>query len=158
MFSNILIFIHVAAAILLLGPVTVAVSAFPRQAANAKLGDAKAAATAAFHHRITNGYGLLSLAVPLVGAIIMFLDFDAYRTQWQFHTALLLSVIAWVVLLAMVIPQQRKMMGSLGALDPAEADPEKDYTANFEKSKKMATIGGGIFNLLWIIMLVLMIF
>lgn len=55
----------------------------------------------------------------------------------------------------MVIPQQRKLMGSLGALEPADADPA-DVTGNFEKSKAQASAGAGIFNLLWFVVLILM--
>ena len=46
-------------------------------------------------------------------------------------------------------------MGSLGALDPADADPS-DVTGNFEKSKAQASAGAGIFNLLWFVVLILM--
>ena len=67
----------------------------------------------------------------------------------------MLSVIAWAILLGMVIPQQRKMMGTLGALPAADADPA-DQTTNFEKSKAKATAGAGIFNLLWMLTLILM--
>ena len=67
----------------------------------------------------------------------------------------MLSVIAWAILLAMVIPQQRKMMGTIGALPAADADPS-DVTNNFEKSKAKATAGAGIFNLLWMLTLILM--
>ena len=128
------IFLHVAAAILLLGPVVVSTSMFPRQAAESRAGGEEATGRASVLHRITTTYGMLSLLVPLLGAVVLAFDWDTYKSNYWFHTAIVLSVIAWAILLAMVIPQQRKMMGSLGALSPAEADPS-DVTENFEKSK-----------------------
>lgn len=156
MLLTILVFLHVAAAILLLGPVMIAVSAFPRQADDARRGDAQAAGRAQLTHRISSSYGLLSALVPLLGAAVLFLGWDSYSTQWQFHLALILGIVAWAVLLAMVIPQQKKMMGSLNLLPASDADPEHDQVKNWEGAKKKATIGAGIFNLLWIILLILM--
>lgn len=149
------IFLHVAAAILLLGPVVVSTSMFPRQAAESRAGGEEATGRASVLHRITTTYGMLSLLVPLLGAVVLAFDWDTYKSNFWFHTAIVLSVIAWGILLAMVIPQQRKMMGSLGALEPADADPS-DVTGNFEKSKAQAAAGAGIFNLLWFLVLILM--
>ena len=153
--TTFLIFLHVVAAILLLGPVVVSTSMFPRQAAESRAGGEEATGRASVLHRITTTYGMLSLLVPLLGAVVLAFDWDTYKSNFWFHTAIVLSVIAWGILLAMVIPQQRKMMGSLGALSPAEADPS-DVTENFEKSKAKATAGAGIFNLLWLLTLILM--
>ena len=140
--TTFLIFLHVAAAILLLGPVVVSTSMFPRQVAESRAGGEEA-------------YGMLSLLVPLLGGAVLAFDWEAYKSNYWFHTAIVLSVIAWAILLAMVIPQQRKMMGTLGALPAADADPA-DQTTNFEKSKAKATAGAGIFNLLWMLTLILM--
>ena len=153
--NTFLIFLHVAAAILLLGPVVVATSMFPRQAAEAQAGGEEATGRASVLHRITKTYGMLSLLVPLLGGAVLAFDWDTYKSNYWFHTAIVLSVIAWAILLGMVIPQQRKMMGTLGALPAADADPA-DQTTNFEKSKAKATAGAGIFNLLWMLVLILM--
>ena len=153
--TTFLIFLHVAAAILLLGPVVVSTSMFPRQAAESRAGGEEATGRASVLYRITKTYGMLSLLVPLLGGAVLAFDWEAYKSNFWLHTAIVLSVIAWAILLAMVIPQQRKMMGSLGALPPADADPA-DVTGNFEKSKAKATAGAGIFNLLWMITLILM--
>ena len=98
---------------------------------------------------------MLSLLVPLLGGAVLASDWETYKANYWFHTAIVLSVIAWAILLGMVIPQQRKMMGTLGALPAADADPA-DQTTNFEKSKAKATAGAGIFNLLWMLTLILM--
>ncbi|MBC3178529.1 DUF2269 domain-containing protein [Corynebacterium lujinxingii] len=153
--TTFLVFLHVTAAILLLGPVVVASSMFPRQAAEARRGGEEAIGRATILHRITKTYGMLSALVPLLGGVVMAADWGAYKTNFWLHTAIILSVIAWAILLAMVIPQQRRMLGTIGALSPAEADPS-DVTPDFEKSKAKANAGAGIFNLLWVIVLVLM--
>lgn len=147
--------LHVAAAIMLLGPVVVATSMFPKTAAEARTGSEEAVGRATVLHRISKTYGLLSALVPLLGGVLLALDWDTHRSNYWLHTAIVLSVIAWALLLAMVIPQQRKIMGTLGALSPAEADPS-DTTGNFEGAKAKAAAGAGIFNLLWVLVLILM--
>lgn len=153
--NTIFIFLHVAAAIILLGPVVVATSMFPSEADKSRIGGEEATGRASVLHRITKTYGMLSALVPLLGGVVMAFDWDLYRSNYWLHTAIILSVIAWAILFFMVIPQQRKMMGSLGALDPADADPA-DKTGNFEKSKAQAAAGAGIFNLMWFLTLILM--
>ena len=153
--TTFLIFLHVVAAILLLGPVVVSTSMFPRQVAESRAGGEEATGRASVLYRITKTYGMLSLLVPLLGGAVLAFDWETYKSNYWFHTAIVLSVIAWAILLAMVIPQQRKMMGTLGALPAADADPA-DATNNFEKSKAKATAGAGIFNLLWMLTLILM--
>lgn len=153
--TTFLIFLHVVAAILLLGPVVVSTSMFPRQAAESRAGGEESTGRASVLYRITKTYGMLSLLVPLLGGAVLASDWETYKANYWFHTAIVLSVIAWAILLGMVIPQQRKMMGTLGALPAADADPA-DQTTNFEKSKAKATAGAGIFNLLWMLTLILM--
>ena len=153
--TTFLIFLHVVAAILLLGPVVVSTSMFPRQVAESRAGCEEATGRASVLYRITKTYGMLSLLVPLLGGAVLASDWETYKANYWFHTAIVLSVIAWAILLGMVIPQQRKMMGTLGALPAADADPA-DQTTNFEKSKAKATAGAGIFNLLWMLTLILM--
>ena len=153
--TTFLIFLHVVAAILLLGPVVVSTSMFPRQVAESRAGGEEATGRASVLYRITKTYGMLSLLVPLLGGAVLAFDWETYKANYWFHTAIVLSVIAWAILLGMVIPQQRKMMGTLGALPAADADPA-DVTNNFEKSKAKATAGAGIFNLLWMLTLILM--
>ncbi|MCP1387358.1 DUF2269 domain-containing protein [Corynebacterium sp. TA-R-1] len=153
--TTVFIFIHVAAAIMLLGPVMVATSMFPGEAAKARAGGEESTGRASVLHRITTTYGMLSLLVPLLGGVVLAFDWDTYKTNFFLHTSIVLAVIAWGLLYGLVIPKQRKMMGSLGALNPADADPS-DVTSNFEKAKGGAAAGAGIFNLLWFIILILM--
>lgn len=149
------IFLHVAAAVLLLGPVMVTTSMFPRQAVEAHQGGEEAAGRASILYRVTRTYGLISVLVPLLGGLVMFSDWATYKTNYWLHTAIILSVLAWAILLFVIVPTQRKMMGTLGKLSPAEADPA-DVTGNFEKSKAKASAFSGVFNLLWFITFILM--
>ncbi|WIM68598.1 DUF2269 domain-containing protein [Corynebacterium breve] len=151
-----LIFLHVVSAIILLGPVMVATSIFPRQADEARAGDQRAAGRAQLLGRISSTYGVISALVPLLGATVLFAGWAQFKTQGQFHASLVLAVIAWAILIALVIPQQKKMLGTLNLLPVDDVDPEHDQVKDWDKSKKMATIGAGIFNLLWVIMLILM--
>ena len=153
--NTVFVLLHVAAAILLLGPVMVAASMFPRQAAEARSGAQESVGRASVLQRLTSTYGMLSALVPLLGAVVLIFGWENYKTNYFLHTAIILALIAWGILFGMVIPQQRKMMGTLNALDPAEAD-QSDYTSNFEGAKAKATAGAGIFNLLVIITLILM--
>ncbi len=155
--TTILIALHILAAVLFLGPVTVAVSSFHTQALKAKAGDTRAAGTAAILHKITSTYGMLAAIVPLLGVAIMMTD-GAYWKQGQFHAAIGLAIIAWGILLLLIIPRQKKMMGSLGLLDPADHSPETDVLADeqWAKTKSQLSMFGGIFSLLWVVMFILM--
>lgn len=153
--TTFLLFLHVAAAILLIGPVMLASSAFPAAAVKAQSGSEESVGRAAYLHRTTRTYGLISLLVPLLGAALFAWDFDTYRSNYWLHTAIVLAVLAWAFLFVMVVPQQRKMMGSLGALSPAEADA-RDVAPDFESARVKTAAGAGIFNLLWFLALILM--
>lgn len=155
--TTILIVLHVLAAVLFLGPVTVAVSTFQTRAVNAHAGNARAAGAASVLHKITSLYGMLAALVPLLGVAVMLTD-SAYMTQGRFHAAIGLAVVAWIILLLLIIPRQKKMMGALGLLDAADLDPEKDVLSEeaWGKTKSQLSMFGGIFSLLWVIMLVLM--
>ena len=155
--TTILIVFHVLAAVLFLGPVTVAISTFQTQAVKAQAGDTRAAGAASVLHKLTNVYGMLAALVPLLGVGIMMTD-SAYWSDGRFHIAITLAVIAWLILLFLIIPRQKKMMGSLGLLDAADHDPESDVlpAEKFDKTKSLLSMFGGIFSLLWVIMLILM--
>lgn len=153
--SSLLVFLHVAAAILFIGPVMYAVSVFPGAALKAADGDTGSGGIARGTHRITQIYGYLSLLVPLFGVTLMFSDWSRYGSYWPFHVAIALSVIAWVILLGFVLPKQQKVAGAIGLLPPGEEAPE-DKQVDVPKAKSQLAILGGIFNVLWIATLVLM--
>lgn len=154
--TTIIIALHVIAAILFLGPVTVASSSFHVRAHAANQGDAQAAGSAKTLYKITQTYGMLSLLVPLLGVAIMLVDWSTYKTQGQFHAAIALSVVTWALLLFVIFPRQKKMMGALGLLEADELAAKTYEVADWDKAKSQLSMFGGIWSLLWIIIAVLM--
>ena len=145
--SSLLIFLHVFAAILLVGTVCISTSAFPGQVEKAAAGDASAAGAAGVLNKITTTYGYISAIVPVLGLAIFLTDLSTYKSQVQFHIALLLAVIAWVILLVVIIPKQNKAMAAI-ATPGAGAD--------ITKLRKKIAMFSGVFNLLWVICAILM--
>lgn len=145
--ASLLIAIHVLAAVLLMGPVMITVSAYQGQMMKAKDGDAKALGAATTLHRLTSQYGPLSAIVPVAGIAVFLTNLSAFGSEGRFHISILLAVIAWVILIAVIIPRQKK---TLAALESG------DQVVDFAKEKKQLSMFGGIFNLLWIITALLM--
>lgn len=146
--TTVVMAIHVLAAIVLLGPVVVSVSMFQGQMMRAKQGDDTALGAAQTLHRITNTYGLFSALVPILGLAVFLTDLNTYGSQWQFHTSILLSIIAWGLLIFLVIPRQKQALAAL------EGESQEPF--DYSKAKKQLSMFGGIFNLLWIITAILM--
>ncbi|ACP32625.1 hypothetical protein [Corynebacterium aurimucosum] len=144
--TSLLIFLHAFAAILLVGTVCISTSVFPAQLAKAGAGDASAAGAAGILNKITSTYGYISAIVPVIGLAVFLTDLATYKSEVQFHIALLLSVIAWVILLVVVIPKQNQAMAAIA--NPGSAD--------VTKLKKQLSMFSGIFNLLWVICAILM--
>ncbi|MEZ2122255.1 DUF2269 domain-containing protein [Corynebacterium sp. CCM 9203] len=163
--DNLISILHVLAAIVFLGPVTIAVSMFQGRARAAHEGDSAALGSAAMLHRITKTYGFLSLLVPLLG-LGLFLTDTVFLKDGRFHVSILLSVVAWGILFFLIVPQQKKLMANLGVVtdddDPASAlnvdDGSIDGTAgvNWTATTKKLSMFGGIFSLLWFIVAILM--
>ncbi|MGO3457404.1 DUF2269 domain-containing protein [Corynebacterium casei] len=145
--TSLLIAIHVLAAVLLMGPVMITVSAYQGQMMKAKDGDTKALGAATTLHRLTSQYGPLSAIVPVAGIAVFLTNLSAFGSEGRFHISILLAVIAWVILIAVIIPRQKK---TLAALEGG------DQVVDFAKEKKQLSMFGGIFNLLWIITALLM--
>lgn len=151
--NSVIILLHILTAILFLGPITVAVSTFHVQALKAHEGDPDARGSAKMLHRVTSTYGMLSLIVPLLGFAIMFTG-DYWR-DGRFHASILLSLIAWGLLLFLIIPKQKVMAGALGLLD--EDENENDFhISDWGKAKAQLSMLGGIFSALWLITAILM--
>lgn len=144
--TTFLVFLHVAAAILLIGPVCVSTSSFQTQMAKAAQGEHAALGSTRVLHNITNTYGYISAIVPILGLGIFLSDISAYKSQVNFHIAILVAIIAWCLLFFVIIPKQKKAMASL----------ESNETFNYAAAKKPLSAFGGVFNLLWIICLILM--
>lgn len=154
--GTILILLHVLAAILFLGPVTVAVSSFHARAYAAHGGDEQAKGAATTLYKVTQTYGNLSLLVPLIGFAVMFTG-DDYWSDGRFHASIALSVVAWVILYFLIYPRQKKMMGALGLLDADELEGQSFEITDWDKAKSLLSMFGGIFSLLWVMIAILML-
>lgn len=151
-----MIAIHAIAAILFLGPATVTNSQFHVRAYDAHNGNTQAAGSAKTLFKISQSYGMLSLLVPLLGIAIMLLDWSFYKSEGQFHAAIALSVITWALLLFVIFPRQKKMMGALDLLEDDEQAAKTYEIENWDKAKSQLSMFGGIWALLWVIIAVLM--
>jgi hypothetical protein len=131
-----LLSVHVVAGILFVGPVAVSTSLFPRYAPAGRDGNLD---TARLLYRITRVYGLLALAVPVVGLALAFAQ--GRSTEIWVLIAMALTAGAGGLLGLQIAPRQREALDS-----PTEA-------ADLRRLGMLA----GIFNLLWAVVVVLMI-
>lgn len=104
---NVLLFFHVVGAVVLIGPTTMASSSFAR---HVRGGDV-AAATAA--HRTVRSYGVLSVAVPIVG-LVLAQHLAVFGEQWV-DQAITLFAAGALVLFAGHLPAERRSLGVLRA-------------------------------------------
>ncbi|WP_432058512.1 hypothetical protein [Streptomyces sp. bgisy022] len=150
--TKFLLSLHVLAAILAVGPVTVAASMFPpavRRAAPDEEGSGgstltTAATTVTVLHRICRVYARLGIAVPVLGlatALAMGVLGDAWLVA-----SIALTAAAAGILIAFVLPGQDELLAHLGAGRPVD----RAATARLA----MFT---GLFNVLWATVTVLMI-
>ena len=128
--TSFLVFLHVAAAILLIGPVCVSTSSFQTQMAKAAQGDHAALGSARVLHNITNTYGYISAIVPILGLGVFLSDISAYKSEVNFHIAILVAIVAWCLLFFVILPKQKKAMAAL------ESTESFDYAA----AKKLSLI------------------
>ena len=151
--------LHILAAIMLIGPVMVSTSMFAPQMRKVTAGE-EAPGTLRLLHKVTRVYGLASLLVPALGLVAM-LTVDGALKEGRYHASLLLAVIAWGLLIFLVIPRQRRALVATNSLSPADAPASEKETAQLNdadvsKLPGQTAMFGGIFNLLWIIIAILM--
>ncbi|MFF7631984.1 hypothetical protein ACFZB9_02350 [Kitasatospora sp. NPDC008050] len=156
--AKFLLSLHVLAAIIAIGPVTVAASMFPRKAkaALAAAGNPQAAADELAENaasvrllfRITQIYAALGIAVPVLGigtAQVM----GVMGSAWLI-TSLVITVVAALVLLVLVLPRQEAVVSALAGRP--DADP-----VGAAAGLKLLTMSTGVFSLLWAVVTVLMV-
>ncbi|MFI9275163.1 DUF2269 family protein [Kitasatospora sp. NPDC052896] len=151
--TKLLLSLHVLAAILAIGPVTVAASMFPRKARAALAVEgadqADAAASVRILYRVTQVYAMLGIAVPVLGigtAQMM----GVMGSPWLI-TSLVLTVLAALILLVLVLPRQEAVVSALAGAE--DADSTKALSG-----LKLLTMSTGMFSLLWAAVTVLMVF
>ncbi|MGC3002292.1 DUF2269 family protein [Streptomyces sp. G35A] len=147
--TKFLLSLHVLAAIVAVGPVTVAASMFPpaaRRATPARDGGpaATAVATVALLHRICRVYARIGVAVPLLG-LATALAMGVLGDGWLV-TSIALTAAAAGVLLAFVLPRQDELLGQLNDNRPVD-----------RANTVQLAMFTGVFNLLWATVTVLMI-
>ncbi|MET7506881.1 DUF2269 family protein [Streptomyces albidoflavus] len=133
--------LHVLAAILAIGPITVAASMFPRLARTAPTPE-----TPALLHKICRSYAYVGAAVPVLG-IATGAALGVLSDAWLVVSIVLTGVAAGV-LVAVILPGQGELLeGGEGAVTGEERRAAGARLA-------MVT---GVFNLLWAAVVVLMI-
>ncbi|MET8688386.1 hypothetical protein ABZV77_29685 [Streptomyces sp. NPDC004732] len=164
--TKFLLSVHVLAAILAVGSITVAASMFPRYALRAlgvdgESGDGdRAPGIAALLHRVCRAYAVAGLAVPVFG-IATAAQLGVLTDAWLI-ASLLLTTIAAALLALAILPGQRSLLDMADVRDPAERGdgrqpvpvPVPDTARPTAARLTMLT---GIFNVLWAAVTVLMI-
>ncbi|MFE3581136.1 hypothetical protein [Streptomyces vinaceus] len=149
--TKLLLAVHVLAAIITIGPVTVAASMFPpavRRAATAP-GDPAHLATVRTLHRICRVYAVIAVAVPVFG-LATANSLHVLGSAWLI-TSIALTVLAAVVLGTRILPRQSSALAALGG---EAGTPDLALAQRVAGQLDMYT---GVFNLLWATVTVLMI-
>ena len=158
--TALLLSIHVLAAIVLIGPITVAASLFPRYA-RAELADPGAGNAAVLRalHRISSVYSAAAIVVPVFGFATA-IQLGVLGDIWLL-TSIALTVVAAGLLVLAVLPVQRQVLAALdrapspaGPLRGADGAPEVGGLAQTLGRLGMRT---GLFALTWAVVVVLMI-
>ncbi|MFG3496437.1 hypothetical protein [Streptomyces sp. NPDC047928] len=182
--TKFLLSVHVLAAILVVGPISVAASLFPRYAGRLPprggggSPDGRAHGVAAFLHRICRGYAVAGVVVPVFG-IATGARLGVLTDAWLLASVVLTAGAAALLVLA-ILPDQRRMLGGT-AEETAEtvgagAETRAGSRAGAEAGTRAgagADVGAGadgrhplaarltgltgVFNLLWAVVVVLMI-
>ncbi len=149
--TQVLLSVHVLAAILVVGPIAVAASLFPRYARQAAPdGDdpgGRAAGVAAFLHRICRGYAIAGVAVPVFG-LATGAQLGVLTDAWLVASIVLTAAAAAILALAILPDQTRMIAPSQGA---ATGDGLR------RPAGRLAALTG-VFNILWTVVVILMIF
>lgn len=152
--TKFLLSLHVLAAIVAVGPVTVAASMFPatlrRLAAEPEPGPGgQALATLRTLHRICRVYAGIGIAVPLFG-LATASSLGVLGSAWLI-AAMVLTVGAAAVLALLILPAQDR---ALAAVEGSGASPSATRPPVPPQRLAMLT---GVFNLLWATVTVLMV-
>lgn len=148
--TELLLSLHVLAAIVAVGPVTVASSMFPATLRRAlgDSGDGDARTTLRTLHRICRVYAGFGIAVPLFGFATAS-SLGVLGDAWLITSILLTAAAAGVLALLILPAQDRALAETTGSASPLQALPPLT-------PGRLAMVTG-IFNLLWATVTVLMI-
>ena len=159
--TALLLSIHVLAAIVLIGPITVAASLFPRYA-RAELADPGAGNAAVLRalHRISSVYSAAALVVPVFGFATA-LQLGVLGDIWLL-TSIALTVVAAGLLVLAVLPVQRQVLAALDrkpapAGPPSGSDDGASEVGGLSQTLSRLGMRTGLFALTWAVVAVLMI-
>jgi uncharacterized membrane protein len=161
--TKFLLSVHVLAAIITIGPVTVAASMFPPAARRALAAEDP---TSAGHeltvlrtlYRICQLYAAVGLVVPTFG-LATASSLGVLGEAWLI-VSIVLTAAAAAVLVLLVLPRQAKILAELtppAAGAPATAPTSAPTATQARKVSARLAMHTGIFNLLWAVVTVLMI-
>ncbi|EST31419.1 DUF2269 family protein [Streptomyces niveus] len=151
--TKLLLSIHVLASILVVGPIAVAASMFPRYARRTAGEDGHSVGATVLLHRICSGYAIVGVAVPVFG-IATGAQLGVLTDAWLL-TSIVLTTIAAAILALAILPGQESMIESAAAA-AAAADGTGDGADTKRAAARLAGLTG-VFNLLWAVVVVLMI-
>jgi ribose/xylose/arabinose/galactoside ABC-type transport system permease subunit len=145
--SALLLSLHVVAAIVAIGPICVAASMFPAEARRAldREDGGDAASRLRVLARICRVYAAVGIAVPVLG--LMTGSAMGVLTEVWVIVSIVLTLAAFVVLAAVVLPRQQALLAEIGT---GGADAGRRTVARLAAAT-------GVFNLLWVTVTVLMI-
>ncbi|MFF8020846.1 DUF2269 family protein [Streptomyces sp. NPDC007896] len=164
--NKFLLAVHVLAAIVAVGPVTVAASMFPPSArkALAEPGDAQALSTVRVLHRICRLYATVGVAVPVFGFATA-KNMGVLGDTWLI-ASIALTALAAVVLAALVLPRQTALMEGIEGMEESieEGVGGGGQGAAYAGASRVGprdtarlAMVTGLFNLLWATVTILMI-
>ncbi|NIK59739.1 hypothetical protein [Kribbella shirazensis] len=139
--------VHILAAILCVGPVTVAASMFPPIARRMLSAETPEAGGLEVLHRITRVYAWASLAVPVFGFAVAG-GMKVMDEAWLI-VSIVLTLAAALVLAFLIVPAQSAVLAVAGGTAEARS--------GVLSKAKLLSMTSGIFGLLWLVVLVLMV-
>ncbi|MCG7206973.1 hypothetical protein [Streptomyces arenae] len=154
--TKFLLAVHVLAAIVAIGPVTVAASMFPPAARRALEApdDLRAAETLRLLHRICRAYALVGVVVPVFGFATAS-NMHVLGSAWLI-TSIALTALAALVLVALVLPQQTALVEAGSGAGTGTGTTAGSGAVTRQATVQLAMFTG-LFNLLWAVVTVLMI-
>ncbi|MGW7075139.1 hypothetical protein ACWGH2_12660 [Streptomyces sp. NPDC054871] len=154
--------LHVLAAILAVGPVTVAASMFPAalRRAQADPQDTAAVASLRLLQRICSVYAFVGVAVPVTGFATAS-SLNVLGSAWLI-ASIILTAAAAAVLIVLVLPRQEAALEAVtgeGGDDGARGQLAEGagVVAVADRTSSQLAMYTGVFNLLWATVTVLMI-
>ncbi|WP_067855824.1 hypothetical protein [Nocardia shimofusensis] len=161
--TGFLLSVHVLAAILSIGPVAVAASMYPPavRAAHRSPEDPRKAAIVGVLHRISRVYAVVGISVPVFG-FATGASLGVLSDAWLV-VSIILTAVAAVLLMGVILPAQESALAAIEASRPVgvpATGPETSVADSPPLERLTARLGmsTGMFNLLWAIVVVLMIY